>query len=277
MELEQIWTYPVKSMIGQRVRSADITTTGLVGDRRWAVRDEVRGGIRGAKKFAALMRAEAIELDGRIRITLPDGAEFDADDPSAAEQLTRFLGSPVSLLPLPDATDLDHFRRGAPDSDDIMIELRSIFGREEDEPLPDLSIFPPEIIEFEAPPGTHHDAFPLMIMTTSALRSLAAALPDSAPDVRRFRPSILIDSDDLPGHPEFEWVGRRMRIGSVEVAIGAACPRCVMVTREINDGLPADRSILRHIVRDLDQNLGVYATVITPGAIEEGDSVTLLD
>ena len=49
-----------------------------------------------------------------------------------------------------------------------------------------------------------------------------------------------------------------------------------MVTREINDAIPADRSVLRHIVRDLDQNLGVYATVVTPGAAALGDALTLL-
>jgi MOSC domain-containing protein YiiM len=50
-----------------------------------------------------------------------------------------------------------------------------------------------------------------------------------------------------------------------------------MVTRPLSDKIPADRAILRHIVRDLDQNVGVYATVVSPGAIEEGDTVTLLD
>ena len=52
------------------------------------------------------------------------------------------------------------------------------------------------------------------------------------------------------------------------------CPRCVMVTREINADIPQDRSILRHIVRDLNQNLGVYARVITPGSISVNDSVS---
>ena len=87
----------------------------------------------------------------------------------------------------------------------------------------------------------------------------------------------MIDTGAETGHPEFDWVGRRLRIGEVELAITTACPRCVMVTRAISDQIPADRAVLRHIVRELDQNLGVYATVVVPGAIEEGDEVTLLD
>ena len=49
-----------------------------------------------------------------------------------------------------------------------------------------------------------------------------------------------------------------------------------MVTREINDDLPADRAILRHVVRDLDQNVGVYAKVTKPGTIKTTDQLTFL-
>ena len=46
-----------------------------------------------------------------------------------------------------------------------------------------------------------------------------------------------------------------------------------MVTREINDDIGQDRDILRHIVRELDQNLGVYARIATPGVVHVGDAV----
>jgi len=278
MRIDQIWRYPAKSMVGQQTPSIEVAPQGFLGDRLWAVRDELRGGIRGAKKFDALMRLRAeISESGSTIVVFPDGTELTAGDPALDARLSIELGHTVSLQALPPATELEHFRRGQPDSEDLLTELRAIFGREEDEPLPDLSVFPPEIIEFESPPGTHHDAFPLMIMSTSALRSLSLSLPDSTIDVRRFRPSLVIDTGDDEGHPEFDWVGRHLQIGDVELAIGATCPRCVMVTREISEALPEDRAILRHIVRDLDQNVGVYATVVSPGAIKEGDTVTLLD
>ncbi len=277
VRLTEIWNYPVKSMIGERVGEADVGPDGIRGDRHWAVRDEVRGGIRGAKKFGDLMRfAAARQADGSVVITLPDGATVTTADADRDRRISAALGHEVTLQQLAPADDLDHYRRGAPDSDDVVVELRAIFGREEDEPFPDFAIFPPEILEFESPPGTHHDAFPLLLVSTSALRTLAEALPDSVIDERRFRPSLLIDTGDEPGHPEFSWVGRRMRIGEVELDISAACPRCVMVTRAVDDTIPADREVLRHIVRDLDQNVGVYATVVTPGTVREGDEVTLL-
>ena len=40
--------------------------------------------------------------------------------------------------------------------------------------------------------------------------------------------------------------------------------------------LAKDPTVLRTIVRDGGQNLGVYATVSTPGAIAVGDAVELL-
>jgi hypothetical protein len=276
VHVAELWRYPVKSMIGERVATVELDDTGVVDDRTWAARDGVRGGIRGAKKIAGLMRLAARrEDDGTVVVTLPDGAEVRTDDPDRDARISAALDHPVTLEALRPAADLDHYRRGGPDSDDVMEELRGIFGREGDEPLPDLSVFPPEIVEFESPPGTYHDAFPLLILTTSALRSVADALPDSAVDVRRFRPSVVLDTGDAPGHPEFDWVGRRLHLGDAEVSITTRCPRCVMVTREIDDAVPADRAVLRHIVRDLGQDLGVYATVTRPGRVAVGDTATL--
>ena len=48
-----------------------------------------------------------------------------------------------------------------------------------------------------------------------------------------------------------------------------------MVTRAVGPGIPADRAVLRHIVADLDQNVGVYASVSVAGPIGLGDTITL--
>ncbi len=283
MHVSQLWRYPVKSMIGGSVDTVDLDQLGVVGDRTWATRDLERGGIRGAKKIGSLMRLCARDIDdGHVEITLPDGSTVRTTDPDVDERVSAALDQRVRLERLAPADDLDHYRRGGADSDDPMAELRSIFGRDDDEPLPDFSVFPPIIAEFESPPGTYYDVFPLMVMTEAALGALAGALPDSNVDVRRFRPSFVVDTGDgggdapTPGHPEFDWIGRRATVGTATIEFGAPCPRCVMVTREIDASIPADRSVLRHIVRDLDQNLGVYATVVLPGTVRVGDQLTFI-
>lgn len=293
MHLEAIWRYPVKSMVGEQLDTASILEAGMAGDRGWAVRDEVRGGIRGAKKIGGLMRLAARydnpapgggacsdpddggRFGGAVTITLSDGATVNTADPDVNRVISEALGHEVTLWPLQPADDLDHYRRGASDSDDIMAELRDIFGRTEDEPLPDLSVFPPEVIEFESPPGTYLDAYPISVMTTSAMRSMADSLPGSQIDIKRFRPNLLVDTADEPGHPELGWEGRTLTVGEVELELLTGIPRCVMVTREIDQQLGTDRSVLRHIVAELDQLLGIYARVTTPGSVSVGDPVTL--
>jgi len=283
--VEQIWRYPAKSMLGERLDEVVLTPTGLLGDRGWAVRDEVRGGIRGAKKIGELMHLGARYLappsernaTPHIEITLPDGSHVSTADEDAAERVSAALDHRVTLWPLQPPDDLDHYRRGAPDSDDLMDELRDMFQRTEDEPLPDFSVFPPEIIEFESPPGTYVDAFPLLVLTTGSLASLQARLPDAAIDLRRFRPNLLVGADAMGDDdwPELAWVGRRGRIGTATVEFVTPCPRCKMITLPVAE-LPTDRSIMRTVVRDAEQNLGVYATVVEPGTVAEGDALVLL-
>lgn len=276
--LSQIWRYPVKSMIGETLTTAQLATSGIEGDRGWAVRDDVRGGIRGAKKIGPLMRLGARyrnEPGGVVDIVLPDGSTVSTEDSDVSARVSSAIEHQVTLFPLQPASDVDHYRRGAPDSVDMLVELNSVFGREAGEPLPDFSIFPPEIMEFESPVGTYFDAFPLLVMSTSALASIQADLPDSAIDVRRFRPNLVIDTAGAVGHPEFDWVGRTMKVGGAVIRIGVGCPRCVMITRAF-DNLPEDRPLMRYVVRELDQNVGVYATIVEPGTLGEGDVVTLV-
>ena len=269
----------MKSMIGVVAESVTISPLGIVGDRHWAIRDNERGGIRGAKKIGELMQFSARPAgDGstQVVITLPNGEEVRSDDARVDSVLSTALGRSVSLESLPSDGDLEHFRRGPSDSTDVMAELRGIFGRTEEEPLPDFSAFPPEVSEFESPPGTHHDCWPLLVMSSSALEAMQKAVPDSVVDILRFRPSIVIDAPDETGHPEFSWKGRKGQLGSTVVEFLDPCPRCVMITRRINDSIPEDRAILRHVVRDLNQAVGVYARIVTPGKVSVGDTLTFL-
>ena len=51
--------HPVKSMMGESLQSLFLSEGGVPRDRAWAVKDEVRGGIRGGKKLPKLMRLGA--------------------------------------------------------------------------------------------------------------------------------------------------------------------------------------------------------------------------
>jgi uncharacterized protein YcbX len=267
-----IWTYPIKSMQGERVTSAALDLLGIRGDRIWAVRDLERGGLRGAKKIPGLMRLSAQQqTDGTVQVRLPDHSVGTAGDPLLDERLSAWLERQVRLEPLPTADHVEHFRRGPSDHTDMVTELRAVFGRDPHEPLPDFSIFPPEVMEFECPPGTYYDCYPLMIMSSAALADVARALGPTSADIRRFRPSMVVEVPDAVGHPEFSWTGRTARLGEAEIEFLDPCPRCVMITHGIDDRAPADRSLMRYVVAELDQNLGVYARVVRPGRVAVGD------
>lgn len=279
----EIWRYPVKSMAGEKLAATDVGTLGVPGDRGWAVRDEERGGIRGAKKIPELMRCAARYLGepdpSRVtpaELRLPDGTTVRTDAEDVNARLSTALGKQVTLWPLQPADQLDHYRRGAPTFDDLEQELRATFALEAGEPLPDLAGLPPEILEFESPPGTYFDAFPLLLLTESSLAHLATLAPESRIDVRRFRPNFLLAlPDSAAGFPEASWPGKRLRIGSVGVEVTIGCMRCVMTTLPVDD-LPKDPRIMRVLVREAHHCLGAYARVVEPGVVRVGDPVELL-
>jgi uncharacterized protein len=115
----------------------------------------------------------------------------------------------------------------------------------------------------------------LLVLTTAALDSLGAALPDSAIDVTRFRPNLVLDGAGT-GCPEPGWVGRRMAIGGLRLRFTEACVRCVVTTRE-TPTVPHDPAVLRWVAREMGNTFGVYAAVESPGRISVGDETRWLD
>ena len=278
MQVSELWSYPVKSMIGTTVDRVTLDIPGVVGDRCWALRDATTGALRGGKKLGALVQCAArADGEGRAIITLPDGTTTATDSPEVHQLLSAVVGSAVRLHGRPSSTDQPRLREAPPAGVDPLDDIRAAMGREADEPLPDFSVFPDDVLQYEGPLTGFYDAFPLLIMTTSSMRSLQQALPGSVIDIRRFRPSVVVDTGDATGYPEFGWgKGTRFRIGGAIVEIDVACPRCVVPTRAVDESVPADRAILRHIIRELDQNLGVYARVLQRGDISVGDSLIAL-
>ena len=238
-----IYRYPVKSMMGETLSEADIGEAGIPGDRGWAVRDEKRGGIRGGKKIPQLMTLTAQSGPTAPLITSPDGDSASASTEGINEWLSDKLNHPVTLWPLLPADQLDHYRRGAPDTEDFEQELRAVFGRLPEEPLPDLTGFE-ELLEFESPPGTYFDAFPISIMSQQSLATMNQLEGESQFDVRRFRPNLLVDipNTDHP-FPEQAWVGKTLSVGRVTLKIDTTCPRCAMTTDGFDD-LPQDAQII---------------------------------
>lgn len=300
--VKQIWRYPVKSMAGELLESCLVGALGIPGDRGWAVRDDKAREITNGKHFPPLMQCSARYRESPangfippVDIILPDGRELRSDQADINDRLSELVGSPVSLWPLQPASNSQHYRRASPTArvfgklarfrpfraalpkltsfGPANAELREAFSREPGEPVPDLSTLPPHILEFTSPPGTYFDAFPIHIITTASLDLMSRLNPAARWDVRRFRPNFLIETDEsIRGPVESEWSGQNIRVGEIELKCEITTPRCGMTIQAQKD-FPKDPSILRTIVKDAGQNLGIYASVISAGEIRVGDVV----
>lgn len=303
--VQQIWRYPVKSMAGERLPECSVESLGIPGDRGWALRDESSREITNGKRIPLLMQCAASYREQptngtipQVEITLPDGMRISSGNIQINRLLSDFLGKNVTLWPLQPASNKAHYRRAKLGSrlagrlsqfsafrsalpkltsfGSMNAQLREVFSREADEPIPDISILPPEVLEFTSPPGTYFDAFPIHVLTTASLAAMSQHNPAAVWDVRRFRPNFLIKTDDgIQGLIESNWGKRTLRLGNVELKCEIPTARCGMTTHAQSD-LPKDPSVLRTIVKDADQNLGVYAGVVATGQVSEGDRVELI-
>jgi hypothetical protein len=303
-KIREIWRYPVKSMGGEKLDSCSVELSGLCGDRYWALRDEAAGEIRGAKYLPMLMQCSSRYCEqpmaGKIPhvdINLPDGTCISSRDPNVNACLSKLLERDVTLVPLMPASNKAYYRRAQVGSW-LMGQLgrspilrryigsfiryaklddtaRQLLSREPDEPLPDFSLFPSELFEFTSPPGTYFDAFPIHLLTTASLKEMQRLNPAATWDVRRFRPNFLIETqEDAQGLIEANWSSRTLRLGQVGLKCSIPTVRCGMTTHA-QASLPQDSTVLRTIVREADQNLGIYANVIHPGQVVVGDEVEL--
>ena len=271
-QVTSIFRYPVKTLQGESVDSIAVTELGFEGDRLWALRDEKRGDFNGGKRIVPLMNLSAqMGVQGAApTIELPDGKRFAADDPDAPRLLSQALDYPVTIWPMGATPE------APPEVEEVtdhQADFRAAMGREGDEPTPDFSQIPKRMMTYlgssERP---YVDLAPLLVMTQQSLDALARVATSSQIDVRRFRPSFVIDAGAGNAFPEQDWVGARIRVGSAIFELPMTCPRCVMTTRGFSD-LPKDPGIMRKLVTETGGNLGVYGTVEQAGTISVGDTV----
>jgi uncharacterized protein YcbX len=270
----EIWRYPVKSMGGDRLPEATIDAAGIPGDRRLALRDLGSGKILSAKQPRVANALLDVDTDvdpatGAVTITV-GGRTIDTTDREAAEAaLSEHLDRPVRLES--SVADDDVYESYWPEVPDVL--------------LSDVSIDLP--VAMSTAKESFVDLAALQMVTTASLAALAALAPDSEIVTRRFRPSLVIDTDTdgtgVTGFVENEWRGRSARLGDAAITFTDPSPRCVMTTVAQGD-LPRDLEVLRTLARHNRIEtaglgnfacLGIYAEVVRPGRVAVGDPLVL--
>ena len=243
--VSELWRFPVKSLRGERLDTAELTGTGLVGDRAWAIVDAATGkpvSAKRANEFPGLMDFGASFVESprggaeipEVVITLPDGSAASTEAGQADDALADWFGREVKLA--------------------------------------------------RAEPGSSFmDAYPVSVVTTSTLAALGRLAPGSRFDPRRFRMNVVLDTG-APGFVENRWIGRRLGLGEATwLEITEPDPRCVMTTLAQGD-LPEDPGILQALIRhnllDVGRSVpqpcaGVYASVAAAGSLGVGDRAIL--
>lgn len=283
--ITQLWRFPVKSMAGERLTAVEVNALGMHADRTWAVRDLKLGATTGAKRLPSLLQCSARYAappppdagPGKapeVIVSFPDGTELSSSDPKVHDALSSYLDREVELRPLPPLTAKAEYRGPLMTKADI----RTIMGLEDEDPLPDMSMFPvsklAELTRYATPVGTYADAYPLHLLSEHSLRTMAALAPGSNFDVRRFRPGVLVETPDTAeDYPEWKWCGGMLQTPGAQLQPLFPTIRCSMPTREQGE-LAEDRDVIRTISAHANRCLGVYLDVPHPGRLAEGDALT---
>ena len=260
----QIWRYPVKSFQGEALDQVEVTSSGFFGDRGFGLRSVTTGKILSAKRWGKLLEAKSALKGDRLEILIPTGdTDYRGDvieigrgsDPAIDSKLSEWFGEPVELVTATNGEGASY------ETDVDPLDLNS------------------GTMDFPCPPGTFLDAAAVHILATTSLADAAQLSPDLSWDVRRFRPSLVIDTSgtDLDFVDE-TWIGRELSIGTCGLVVFAPTVRCAMPTRAQprhleHEPLGVEKAVLRTLAESHHTCLGVYAAVARPGEIHLGDRV----
>jgi MOSC domain-containing protein len=273
-----LWRYPVKSMMGEELQTAQLRENGLLGDRAYALLDNSDGKVATAKnprKWPNLFAFQAtfVASSGRspqvppVRMTLPDGAIVTSEQSDCNQALSKALNREVTFV----ATEHGAVA-GVPSS------ARPSWTASVEEYWPDIEGLDHRdaVTDFALPPGTFFDCATVHLLTTATLNRLRDLYPQGRFEVQRFRPNIVMET--VGGGQSFvenAWIDHTLAIGDeVRLKITGPCGRCVMTTLAQGE-LPKDSGILRTAVQHNRGNVGVYAAVVRVGMIRCGDRVRL--
>jgi uncharacterized protein len=173
-EVEELWRYPVKSMMGELLTAAEVAENGLLGDRAYALRDTSDGKIATAKNprkwpnlfdyGAALTGAGTRgEKMPPARITLPDGNTISTEQPDAARILSAALKREVRLEKI--APGRRDAAASKDTSEEYWLDMEGLEHRD-------------TVTEFNLPDGTFFDTATVHILTTATLHRLHELYPE---------------------------------------------------------------------------------------------------
>ncbi|MEV8266095.1 MOSC N-terminal beta barrel domain-containing protein [Microbacterium sp. NPDC076911] len=217
MKVTRLRVYPVKSLAGLDVDTAEVHPWGLEGDRRWAVvaPDGSPVTAREANQLLSL-RATTLE-NGGLRIdSATDSMHIDV--PFHAESVAVGHAGQGTALPADAAAN-------AWLSAQLARPVRLVWQSD-----PKRRAVDPTEGGLAGDHVSLADVAPLLLTSESSLTQLDEWTDaETAPlDMVRFRPNIVVDGDPATPFAEDSW--SRIQLGDVRLRVLGPCDRCVMTS-----------------------------------------------
>ena len=242
--VEAIFRYPVKSMAGERLEVAKLGWHGLDGDRRLAFR---RMDDRSGFPWLTASKLPDLLLFAPLR------REHDAHEDGAQGDLHL-----PSHIRTPDGREMSVF------GDDLAAEVGRRYGA------------PVQMMQLKH--GVFDEAS-ISVIASDTVREIGR-LAGQRPDVRRFRPNVVVRLVRSLPFQEDEWLGGVLSFGKKDdddapaIAVTMRDVRCSMVNLDPDSASPAPE-VLKAIVRANQNNAGVYGAVTRIGRVAIGQTVFL--
>jgi uncharacterized protein YcbX len=261
---------PLKGAAHSHPERIAVRRDEVVGDRRWALIQPVASGWRIVRTVESprmtSVRARC-DAGGVLHLEIPDGRRYLVDGADAGGVVAEYWGLPASVHPAPGPWDA---------------ALSELLGREVHLVTVDRA-------------GAVVFAEPISIVTTSSMLEVARRAGisggasggggdgdgdgDGGVDDERFRSTMVIDTAGRPPFAEDALVGRRLRVGSVELIVRQRLARCGVIRIRPGTGVVGGPDPLRLLAADRvvagEVVFGLGADVEVPGEIAVGDPVSL--
>ncbi len=221
MQVKDIYIYPVKSLGGVRVSSAEVREKGFALDRRWMLVDE-KGMFMTQRKIHHMALLQVVLEPQGLKVFHKQDKDMSITVPF----------------------DVDHFKKGRVQIWDDEVNAYS-FGKEINQWFSDalgqkcMLVHMKETTDrkVEHQYRNHNeqvsfaDAMPFLLIGQASLEDLNSRLTNPI-GMERFRPNFVIEG----GQPFEEDGWKALRIGNIRFRVTKPCARCVMTTVDQDSG-----------------------------------------
>ncbi len=259
--LSEIWIYPVKSLGGIRLSSAEVLEKGLRDDRRWMLVDE--NGKFMTQRTTPKMALLALKSEGSgFWVTYGDDAVLMSSNDLSSGQIIKaqIWGDSVDVIEA-------HMAINAWFSERLGMSCRLVSFPEENPRLID----PQYRLASES--VSLADGYPILIIGQASLDDLNKRLETPVP-TNRFRPNLVFTG----GEPYEEDAWKEFSVGANRFMGVKPCARCVLTTVDQATGVKGREPLLtlsRYRKQGEKINFGENVIPIDYHEIREGDEITI--